>query len=332
MGLENIEAEIRKRLGSNAQDFVRQLKLQDGGPAIPERLPKMFTPEQVCKDYESAFRPWELSGLYFLNTDRAWDAHTVFWALYDHQLQFQEQSRTQVNKATPLIWIGECHRLTGHPVLTQRYMMLALIEDAIASKGSIRPQSTGVLFRLRLYSGMSDSALQEYARRAYEVYAGNLEGGLYPEWIMQELDDDWVTAVPSSAEALIYLPNRRYLRTLIERLGTEEGKALERLGAYMISVMPGCRAQTRQRTPNTDYDIVCSVEGSEVDFRSELGRYFLCECKDWDRPAAFTAIAKFVRVLQGAKARFGIFFARQGISGEGKLRDLLWSRGMRSEN
>jgi hypothetical protein len=63
------------------------------------------------------------------------------------------------------------------------------------------------------------------------------------------------------------------------------------------------------------------VEGSEVDFRSELGRYFLCECKDWDRPADFTAIAKFVRVLQGAKARFGIFFARQGISGEGKLRD-----------
>jgi hypothetical protein len=200
-------------------------------------------------------------------------------------------------------------------------MMLALIEDAIASKGSIKLQSTGVLFRLRLYSGMPDSTLRDYARRAYEVYSGNPESGLYPEWIMQELNDDWVTAVPSPAEALIYLPNRRYLQTLIERLGSEEGKALESLGAYMISVMPGCRTATRQRTPNTDYDIVCSVEGSEVDFRSELGRYFLCECKDWDRPADFTAIAKFVRVLQGAKARFGIFFARQGISGEGKLRD-----------
>src|SRR5438093_8954890 len=82
--------------------------------------------------------------------------------------------------------------------------------------------------------------------------------------------------------------------------------------------MPGCRTTRRQRSGSTDYDIVCAVEGFEVDFRSELGRYFVCECKDWDKPADFAAFAKFCRVLDSTKARFGILFAKAGISGAGR--------------
>ena len=63
------------------------------------------------------------------------------------------------------------------------------------------------------------------------------------------------------------------------------------------------------------------MEGFEVDFRSELGRYFVCECTDWDSPADFTLLAKFCRVLDSVKSRFGILFSKQGISGEGKNRD-----------
>jgi hypothetical protein len=57
------------------------------------------------------------------------------------------------------------------------------------------------------------------------------------------------------------------------------------------------------------------MEGFEVDFRSELGRYFVCECKDWKKPADFSTLAKFCRVLDSTKARFGILFSRQGVSG-----------------
>jgi hypothetical protein len=60
------------------------------------------------------------------------------------------------------------------------------------------------------------------------------------------------------------------------------------------------------------------MEGFDVDFRSELGRYFVCECKDWDKPADFTTMAKFCRMLDSTKARFGILFSREGISGAGK--------------
>jgi hypothetical protein len=63
---------------------------------------------------------------------------------------------------------------------------------------------------------------------------------------------------------------------------------------------------------------VCSLEGAEADFRSDWGRYFLCECKDWYEPADFTAFAKFCRVLDSTKCRFGILFSKNGISGEGK--------------
>ena len=85
--------------------------------------------------------------------------------------------------------------------------------------------------------------------------------------------------------------------------------------------MPVCRARMRSRTGSTDYDVVCAVEGAGLDFRSELGRYFICECKDWNTKADFTAMAKFCRVLDSAKCSFGILFSKNGISGEGTATD-----------
>jgi hypothetical protein len=63
------------------------------------------------------------------------------------------------------------------------------------------------------------------------------------------------------------------------------------------------------------------VEGLELDFRSELRRYFVCECKDWKTKADFSTRAKFCRVLDSVKSRFVILFSARGISGEGKNRD-----------
>lgn len=63
------------------------------------------------------------------------------------------------------------------------------------------------------------------------------------------------------------------------------------------------------------------MDGFDVDFRSELGRYFVGECKDWDKAADFMAMAKFCRVLDSVKSRFGILFSRKGLSGAGRTRD-----------
>ncbi len=60
------------------------------------------------------------------------------------------------------------------------------------------------------------------------------------------------------------------------------------------------------------------MEGLDVDFRSELGRYFVCECKDWKDSADFTTMARFCRVLDSFKAKFGILFSKSGISGKSR--------------
>jgi hypothetical protein len=84
--------------------------------------------------------------------------------------------------------------------------------------------------------------------------------------------------------------------------------------------MAGCRTRRRELSGSTDYDIVCAMEGFDLYFRSELGRHFVCECKDWKEPADFTVMAKFCRVLDSTKSRFGILFSKEGISGEGKTK------------
>jgi hypothetical protein len=63
------------------------------------------------------------------------------------------------------------------------------------------------------------------------------------------------------------------------------------------------------------------MEGFDLDFRSELGRHFVCECKDWKKPADFSVMAKFCRVLDSTKSRFGILFSKNGITGKGKTTD-----------
>jgi hypothetical protein len=104
-------------------------------------------------------------------------------------------------------------------------------------------------------------------------------------------------------------------------MGSGDGTALERLAHYLIAAMPGCRARMRMRSSSTDYDIVGFLEGPFVDFRADLGRYFLCECKDWKKKADFTAIAKFSSVLDSVKAPCGIIFSTHGITGEGRTVD-----------
>jgi hypothetical protein len=66
--------------------------------------------------------------------------------------------------------------------------------------------------------------------------------------------------------------------------------------------------------------VLCAVEGPTYDFRSELGRYFLCECKDWNHAADVTTVQKFAGVLRAAKCRFGIIFSKNGISGQGEVK------------
>src|SRR2546426_3024510 len=306
-------------------DLFRLLTVRDGAAALAERLPTCFNPAAIGllpagAHTTPARRAWELVGFSYLGQSRYFEALPIFDALYKHMLLYQQQAGARIHKGMPLVWISDCHAGLNHPVLAKRYLMLTLCEDALRERGQITPETTGTYFRLVWHSGLSHQDLTRYAEATFRLEQEHPAEAFFPEQILLELDQAWMTEFPSLREALSYPVNELYVTHLQGRLGDKEGKTLELLAQYLMSVMPGCRTYRRRRSYSTDYDIVCSLDGIEIDFRSELGRYFVCEENDWNSPADFSAFAKFARVLDSIKARFGILFSRQGISGEDATR------------
>ena len=290
-----------------------------GASKLLQVLPNIFPAQQFTEDKEAQLC-WERIGNFYKNQRRFHEALPIYYSLYDNLLLAQEKSGARIKKGTPFVWMSDCYSAMSFPVLSKRCLMLALCENAIHNKGDVPPHSTGTYWRLVYRHGLSDTEVKRYGTESYELSKEYKIEAFYPEWVLQELDKSWMTELPSPNEAGVYFANTRYIKRLISQLGDGSGETLERLAEYILFCMPGCRTTRRQKSESTDYDIICSVEGFEVDFRSELGRYFVCECKDWKKPADFTTIAKFCRVLDSVKSRFGILFSRSGISGEGKTK------------
>lgn len=304
-------------------EFMELLSHRNGAAILAGELPKKFLPEQISEAKEEQ-RIWELIGLYYLNNQRYWEAILIFTALYEHMLEAQLKNKVWVHKGMPLVWIRDCYSRMGFSVLSKRYQMLTLCEDAICEKGNINTEQGGVYFRLVWEQGLPDYELKRYASEINKLRINNEINSLFPEWILLELDQNWMTEFPTSQrEALIYHIHKKYIQYLLSKLDKDNrGTVLEQLAEYILACMPGCRTHKRSRTKSTDYDVVCSMEGLDVDFRSELGRYFICECKNLkDDPADFTDFAKFSQVLDSIKSKFGIIFSPTGISGYGKSID-----------
>jgi hypothetical protein len=306
--------------GKVPEEFHSLFDRRDGATSFVQELPKAFSPVSVVTESDEQ-RAWALVGAFYRMQGRYYEALPIYAALYDHMLAAQEQASTRYHKGMPLVWMSDCYAGMGYTLIPRRYLMLTLVEDAVRECGTVSPDTTGTYFRLVWGGGLSDAELKRYANEMNQLCQSNQKAALYPEWVLQELDQNWITQVPAPQEVGVFSANPRYIRHLVACLGEPSGKTLELLADYLLSCMPGCRTSRRQRSGSTDYDIVCSMEGFDVDFRSELGRYFVCECKDWDSPADFTTMAKFCRVLDSVKSRFGILFSKLGITGEGKTKN-----------
>jgi hypothetical protein len=292
---------------------------ENGGYAFAGDYPKQFTPAQVVTPGDkSPQRIWELTGLFFLYQNRLYEAIAVFESLYRHMLCYQCAEKRRTQKGMPLCWISDAFLRLSYPIHSKRYLMYTLCEDAAEYGPEKRVEGSGVYFRALWQHGLSDELVTEYTRKAHEKLNEAKEAGWFPERLLAELDDRWMTESPTELEYGRYWSNPVYVRYLMGQLGSDKGNSLEWLAHYLVSMIPGCRAYRRRRSESTDYDVVGSFEGPSLDFRSELGRYFVCECKDWSGPADFTTFAKLARVLDSVKSRFGILFSKKGISGEGK--------------
>lgn len=309
------ETQIAAELGKLAPEIVPILNHVDAAAQLMRWLSKQpKVPEQAN------YRAWELAALHLFNTGRVHGALGLFWGLYQLMLQAQSSGR-RIHKGTPLVRISDCFARLGFRLHAKRYLMLTLCEDALEGRGIVSPETTGVYFRLIWIHGFPDAELERYARTFFQLAQKHPRRSLFPEALLQLVDDSWLTETPTAEEASFYRVNQHYARYALGQLGDAGGRELEILAEYLMSCLPGCRTQRRKRSGSTDYDMICAMEGLELDFRSELGRYFVCECKDWSLPADFTTMAKFCRILDSIKSRFGVLFSKNGITGAGKTRD-----------
>jgi hypothetical protein len=310
------EKTLYEALKESAPDVASLCERADACAALLDYLPTKWKPTDVVTEGPPQ-DSWARAGLILSKSGRPYEGLAIFWRLYRHMLDAQS-TVGRVHKGMPLVWISECFELLGYRLHSKRYLMLTLVEDALREKGDVSSETTGAYFRLVWKHGLRDSEFKRYAHAFWKLHEKDPKAAVFPEALLQRVDDDWLTEIPSPDETFYYLANEMYVSTLLAQLGDGSGARLEELAAYLLSCMPGCRVKVRLRSGSTDYDVVCSMEGADLDFRSELGRYFVCECKDWAIPADFTTMAKFCRVLDSTKARFGIVFSRHGVSGKGK--------------
>jgi len=305
--------ELRQKAGPRWLELIEN---PGGASILIKDLPSTLSAKRVAEYGTDERRVWELIGLFYRSQQRWYDAIAVYSSMYCHFLNLQSSSGERVHKGMPLVWLADCYLSLGFATLSKRFLMLTLIEDAITMKGEIDPIQTGSYFRLAWKHGLTDNEIRRYSEQAHKIATTHVSEALFPEWVLQEIDQDWITEIPSPNEASYYTADTIYIKYLIDGLGEPTGKVLERLAEYLMFCMPGCKTSRRSRTKSTDYDIVCSMQGPNIDFRSELGRYFVVECKDWKDPVDFSSFAKFCRVLDSIKSRFGIIFSKHGITGE----------------
>lgn len=324
--------------GASSQDLAKLQIEADCLQYFISELPKRLPPEKIVKWDDEVLRLWETIAGYLMECHRFHEALALLGSLYEHLHRGQKVQQRRIHKGNALLWMTECFFGMGYLSMARRYMMLTLCEDAINfhqdHNTPINPKTSGLYPRAVWIFGLSGAEVDDYAAKAVRLYESDSSMGLFPEWILQGLGNDWTTVPPSASESAYYVLNKLYVETLAGK-HDPTGKTWEMVCSYIVSCIPGCMTERRVRANAGEYDVVCSMSGPDLDFRSELGRYFVCECKDRQDPSTFTEMAKFCRILDATKSRFGILFSREGITGEQHRKEakleqerVYWDRGI----
>lgn len=100
----------------------------------------------------------------------------------------------------------------------------------------------------------------------------------------------------------------------------EKGSSLERLSYYLLESVPSLTCKYRNLyTRSSEIDIVVEYNGLKglIPLFEELGRYCLVECKNWSKPVGAGPVRDFIGKLEKCKARIGVIFSKNGVTGEG---------------
>lgn len=277
---------------------------------------------------------------------------SILLAIHEHLTSHTEPLWT----ALPLVRLSILFNEIGYTWLSKSYAMLALCCEGRTGRGSVTEKHDSYELTLGLHAMTEEEvqSYARAAYDISSELPDFLKP--FPEVVLLKLDQNWKTGIPSTAEYGLCYMNGKLITVLLDKIedirqqlaskreersqqpietpnkksnyksktvagpsSKQQGDLLEILGRYLMSCMPGTRINqvpVWQDRTGTDYDVICSLDGFQVDFRTEFGRYFICECKAWNDAVDFDVIAKFGRVLDSVRAKFGIVFSLNGLTGE----------------
>src|SRR5262249_52753425 len=156
----------------------------------------------------------------YFEAKRFHESAAIFESLYDHLLLFQARTGKRAHKGSPLVMLSECHAAMGNPVIARRNLMLATCEDSIHHKGNTDTAvDGGVYFRAVWNYGFSHPVFERYFSMIWELHHKHPDESLFPEWIVQRIDQDWMTSYPSPQETSNYRASQKYVEHLMGKLG-----------------------------------------------------------------------------------------------------------------
>lgn len=310
----NILDSLLREIPNKYHSYFSDVEGED--KALNELRNDYFNPQNRHEKAENK-RVWECVALFFFNSNKTFQAITIIKELYWSILKYQITENKYIHKGLPLVWLYEFYRQVNYIWISKKYMYLTCVEDSIREKG-VFDRKAGVYFRLNHHFGMSNEEINKLGQSLYKIYEDNKQTIVYPEYYLQIYGDSWKTSLTSAEEQSVWDLNPFYFKALLDNIGTGTGESLENLAEYLMMCLPGARVKKRVKTHSTDIDVLCVIDGHFYDFRSELGRYIICECKNWKKKANFTTVAKFMRVLDTAKCKTGVLFSKNGISGKSK--------------
>jgi len=111
---------------------------------------------------------------------------------------------------------------------------------------------------------------------------------------------------------------KEQLRTVVEAETNQEKKnSLEKFANLCFNGSSFEVAEMNKSTLDTEIDLVIeSLRESEYNFSERFGRYAIVECKNWSDSVGAEQINKFSSIMDNFKVDLGLFFAKNGITGE----------------
>lgn len=156
-------------------DLYPILDKRDGATKLAAELARRFTPESIMDGLPNQ-NTWTSTAAFYFNQGRYTEALLFYKALYDHMLLAEITMNRRCHKGTPLVYMSDTYARLGYSLISRRYLMLTLVEDAIRESGKISPDTPEIYFRVVWGGALSDSQLKIYAEKIYGLSQANEEG------------------------------------------------------------------------------------------------------------------------------------------------------------